>query len=199
MFMLAGPNGAGKSTLYETEIAPRIRAPFINADRIQRFELKDSAMRAAYVAAEMAENRRREALRQRRSFVSESTFSHESKLALVHDARKAGFRIVLYHVSVRLPELSVSRVLQRVEEGGHSVPEDKIRERYTRNQPLIREAVLASDYAYVYDNSGLNTPPARIIDFRDGQVVRVAERVPDWVTRLYKAELDRSPSAYPVV
>jgi predicted ABC-type ATPase len=32
MFVLAGPNGAGKSTLYQTVIAPKIDAPFINAD-----------------------------------------------------------------------------------------------------------------------------------------------------------------------
>jgi predicted ABC-type ATPase len=117
MFMLAGPNGAGKSTLYETAIRPRLTAPFINADLIQRDELRDSSMTAAYQAAEIAERRRRELLQRRRSFVSESTFSHTSKLELVHQARATGFRVVMFHVSVEQARLSVRRVEQRVSEG----------------------------------------------------------------------------------
>jgi predicted ABC-type ATPase len=189
MIMLAGPNGAGKSTLYDLVIAPRIRAPFINADLIQRDELGDRSMQAAYRAAEIAEGRRRQALRQRTSFVSESTFSHASKLALVRQARDAGFRVVVYHVSVRKAELSVSRVALRVGEGGHDVPEDKIRERYERNQPLIRQAVLLADHAVVFDNSRLNVSPLRALWFRDGRVVGAAPRLPGWARALYADEL----------
>lgn len=190
MFMLAGPNGAGKSTLYETVIKPRIDAPFINADIIQRDELKDPSMGASYKAAEIAEARRRDCLAQGSDFVSESTFSHPSKLALVEEARAAGFRVVMYHVNVRSAELSVLRVAQRTEEGGHDVPEEKIRERYVRNQALIKEAVLKADIAFVYDNSALNRPPERAVDFKLGKVVRIAERVPAWARGLYAKELE---------
>ena len=190
MFMLAGPNGAGKSTLYEMVIKPRIDAPFINADIIQRDELKDSSMVASYRAAEIAEARRRDCLDRRQDFVSESTFSHPSKLALVDEARAAGFRVVMYHVNVRSAELSVLRVAQRTEEGGHDVPEEKIRERYVRNQALIKEAILKADIAFVYDNSALNRPPERAIDFKLGRVVRIAERVPAWARGLYAKELE---------
>ncbi len=189
MFLLAGPNGAGKSTLYELAIAPRIQAPFINADLIQRDELRDASMSAAYTAAGIAENRRRLALKQGLSFVSESTFSHPSKLELVDDARRAGFRVVLYHVNVGKPELSVSRVALRVGEGGHDVPEDKIRERYDRNQPLIRQAVLAADFAFVFDNSRLNVSPQRILSFKAGRITATASAIPDWAELLYAEEL----------
>ena len=56
--MLAGPNGSGKSTLYETRIAPKFAVPFINADLIQRDELKDGDVNAAYEAAQIATERR---------------------------------------------------------------------------------------------------------------------------------------------
>jgi predicted ABC-type ATPase len=189
MFILAGPNGAGKSTLYETVVRPRLAAPFINADLIQRDELRDGSMTAAYRAADIAERRRRDLLQRRRSFVSESTFSHESKLALVHEARTAGFRVVMFHVSVEQARLSVARVAQRVTEGGHDVPEAKILERFERNQPLIRSAVLMADQAYVYDNSRLNVAPKRCIAFRNGEVVDVSDPVPQWAASLYQAEL----------
>jgi len=189
MFMLAGPNGAGKSTLYETVIGPRLTAPFINADLIQRNELRDASMTAAYRAAAIAERRRRELLQRRRSFVSESTFSHPSKLALVHEAQAAGFRIVMFHVSVDQARLSVSRVAQRVTEGGHDVPQAKILERFERNQPLIRQAVLLADQAFVYDNSRLNVAPQRTIAFRNGAVISTSPPIVAWAARLYRAEL----------
>ena len=185
MILLAGPNGAGKSTLYELAIAPRLRAPFINADLIQRHELRDASMAAAYTAASTAENRRQLALKQGLSFVSESTFSHESKLALVDDAKRAGFRVVIYHIHVRQPELSVRRVALRVREGGHDVPEDKIRERYERNQPLIRDAVLRADFAFVFDNSQLNVTPQCLLHFKAGRVTFSAGNLPTWASVLY--------------
>lgn len=189
MIMLAGPNGAGKTTFHELVIRPRIKALFINADLIQREELGDPSMAAAYRAAAIAESRRRQALEKGISFVSESTFSHPSKLALIRDAQAAGFRIVVYHINVRRPELSVSRVAQRVDEGGHDVPEEKIRERFERNQPLIREAVLLADHAFVYDNSGLNMPARRLIALTKGQVIVASEDLPDWARALYGPEL----------
>jgi predicted ABC-type ATPase len=48
LFLIAGPNGAGKSTFYHTVVKPRIQAPFINAGIIQRDELKDTSVEAAY-------------------------------------------------------------------------------------------------------------------------------------------------------
>ncbi len=189
MFILAGPNGAGKSTLYETLIKPKINAPFINADRIQKDEMCDPSMQASYKAAQIAEQRRQSYLSSRQSFVSESTFSHPSKLQLIDDAKDVGFRVVLYHVNVRSADLSVVRVASRVQEGGHGVPEDKIRTRYDRNKALIRQAALKSDKAFIYDNSALNKPPLLAISFSNGRVDRIAENVPAWAGYLYQKEL----------
>lgn len=189
MVMIAGPNGAGKSTLYETRVKPMIAAPFINADHIQRDELMDLSMQAAYKAAEIAEIRRRNHLSERTDFVAESTFSHPSKLDLIKDAKDAGFQVVVFHVNLCSPELSVLRVAQRVDDGGHNVPEDKIRERFARNPKLIREAVLQADLAFVYDNSALDIKPALLIELREGKVIRVASMVSQWAMDLYAQQL----------
>jgi len=58
MIVLAGPNGAGKSTLYATRVAPGFAGPFINADIIQRNELRDPSPEASYEAARIASSRR---------------------------------------------------------------------------------------------------------------------------------------------
>ena len=149
LVVLAGPNGGGKSTLYKTRIAPSLSAPFVNADVIQRDELKDGDMNAAYKAAQIATERRSEC----KSFVTETVFSHPSKLDLIREATRIGYRVMLFHICVEHPDLSVARVVERVKEGGHPVPEEKIRQHYDRNGPLIRQAALLSDIAHIYDNS----------------------------------------------
>lgn len=190
MFVIAGPNGAGKSTFYEAVLKPSIAAPFINADIIQRDELKDSALSAAYAAARIADARRDAALSEQRSFITETTFSHPSKLELIDTAKAAGFRVATYHINVRSPELSVMRVATRVRRGGHDVPEDKIRERYERNQVLIRQAVLRSNLAFVYDNSSLNRRASLAITFKSGTVIEIGDQVPAWARTLYAQELE---------
>ena len=149
MIVLAGPNGAGKSTLYATRVAPGFAGPFINADIIQRNELRDPSPEASYEAARIASSRRAEFVIQRRDFVTETVFSHPSKLELIGEARANGFTVIVMHVGVETAELSVARVEARVEEGGHIVPVDKIHARYNRSAPLIRDAVLQADRGMV--------------------------------------------------
>ncbi len=185
MFLIAGPNGAGKTTFYESVLKPIRPEPFINADHIQKSELKNQSMESAYDAAKIAAGKRAEHLQARAGFVTESTFSHPSKLDLIDAAKTAGFRVVVYHVNVRSPNLSVARVASRVEEGGHPVPEKKIRARYARNQALIREAVLRADRGFVMDNSALNKPPRMALEFIGGRLVRTAEHIPAWTRELY--------------
>ena len=189
LIVLAGPNGSGKTTLYETRIKPGLSVPFINADIIQRDELNDTDMNAAYKAAEIASERRNEHLTQRKSFVTETVFSHPSKLDLIHEAKKQGYRVMVFHICVEHPDLSVARVNERVKEGGHPVPEEKIRQRYDRNGPLIRQAALLSDIAHIFDNSKLNQPPERVMSFSAGKVSFSVTRLPDWVLKIYAEDL----------
>lgn len=185
MIVLAGANGTGKSTLYATRVAPNFRGPFINADIIQRDELGDASPDAAYEAARIAADRRQDFLNRREDFVTETVFSHPSKLDLVYQARARGFDIVLMHIGVDSPDISVARVAARVEEGGHPVPEDKIRARYARNGRFIRQAVLEADRGFVYDNSLLNAAPKRRLIFTNGRLTTAHRDLPSWILALY--------------
>lgn len=189
LVLLAGPNGAGKSTLFETRIRPSLAIPFINADEIQRDELKNTDVDAAYEAARIASQRRDSFLAKGASFATETVFSHPSKLALIQTAKDRGFRIMTFHVNVDHPDLSVARVSERVKEGGHRVPETKIRQRYDRNGPLIRQAVLQSDVGHVFNNSALNTPPQRVLTFKNGRATFVQQHLPPWAMAIYGTDL----------
>ncbi|NKJ42427.1 zeta toxin family protein [Novosphingobium sp. SG720] len=189
LIVLAGPNGSGKSTLYQARVAPSFAGPFINADIIQREELRNPSPQASYEAAQIATARRAEYLAQGRDFVTETVFSHPSKLALIDEARASGFTVIVMHVGVNTPELSVARVAARVEEGGHIVPEDKIRARYTRGAPFIRAAILKADRGMVFDNSPLNQSLTHCLTFSDGRLVFALPHLPRWIRSVYAADL----------
>ena len=161
----------------------------MNAELIQRDELRDPSMAASYRAAEIAAERRAALLEARRSFATETVFSHPSKLDLITEARARDYIIVVMHVGVDAPDLAVARVKERKAEGGHDVPEDKIRSRYHRAQPLIREAVLRADRGMVFDNSLLNTPPRLVLLFASGRLLQVEPVLPEWVLTGYAADL----------
>ena len=114
--LLAGPNGSGKSTYVLDVLAPATELPFVNADLIATERWPDSAMEHSYEAARIAEAERRAHLAAGTSFISETVFSHPSKVTLLADASALGYLVHL-HVIVVPVELTVQRVLERVRRG----------------------------------------------------------------------------------
>jgi predicted ABC-type ATPase len=192
--ILAGPNGAGKSTLYRTKIAPRFPdAEFVNADELAAAHYGHPALtlEESQTGQRLAEERRRALMAQGKSLVTESTFSHPSKIDLIRNAITAGYDVRLYHVNVCSADLSVKRVDRRVTQGGHPVPEDKIRERYTRNQALILQAARLVDRAHVFDNSAFGQPPELVLTLDNGTASYASDTMPAWARTLYAEELTR--------
>lgn len=191
LHVIAGPNGAGKTTFYEQVLSRLTDAAFVNADRLALETFGHVAVTEAESAEgqRLAEERRQVLIQSGESLVMESTFSHPSKLVLIEQARAHGFQVVVYHLNVRDADIAVERVSGRVSQGGHPAPEDRIRGRYARNQPLIRGAVLMANRAFVFDNSRLGETARRLITFIAGKVVNVADDLPDWAIRLYGGDL----------
>jgi predicted ABC-type ATPase len=181
LHLLAGPNGSGKSTLHELVLAPVLHLEFVNADEIARARWPDAAEARSYEAAALAEARRQELLAARASFVTETVFSHESKLALVDHAVAAGYLVTLHMLLVPL-DLSVARVEDRAAAGGHSVPDAKIRQRYHRLWPLVAGAISRVEQAVVYDNSRRD-PPFRVVGRFYKGVPPEAVSWPTWTPR----------------
>lgn len=156
-YLLAGPNGAGKTTLYRALVLAgniAAEAEFVNADLYEAAHLKqvaDTRLRSEQ-ARQWADARRAELLQKGKSFVSETVFSHESKLALIAQAQALGFFVMLLVVALDDPERLVARVSQRIAEGGHDVPADRILARYPRSLAHIGKAVRLVDAAILYDS-----------------------------------------------
>lgn len=161
LHLLAGSNGAGKSTYVERVIQPTTRLPFVNADVIAAQRWPDAQAVHAYEAARAAETERQRLLAARQSFISETVFSHPSKVDLVDQAIQLGYVVHLYVVLVPV-DTTINRVGERVRRGGHDVPHQKIRERYDRLWHLVAEARDRADRTEFFDNS-LAAKPFRLV------------------------------------
>ncbi|MGH9164129.1 MAG: zeta toxin family protein, partial [Acidimicrobiales bacterium] len=155
------------STLWRRVLGTELHLEFVNADAIAEQRWPDDAESHAYEAAELAAARRQELMVDRRSYATETVFSHESKVKLVRDA-VAGRYLVSLHVIAVPEDLAVDRVKNRVENGGHSVPEHKVRERYGRLWTHIADAIRLADHSRVYDNTRAAAPFRLIAEFERG-------------------------------
>lgn len=193
-YVLAGPNGAGKSTLYRAALAEGLIPPeaeFVNADLHEAAHLQHIVhpMERSQMARQWADQQRAACLAAGESFVSETVFSHPSKLDLLAAAKGAGFALVLLVVCVDEPRHLLARVQQRVLEGGHSVPPERILARYPRTLANLSKAVPLADLALLYDTSGPRNrvvqPPRLVARCRAGRVLwKNPVRWPVWAERL---------------
>ncbi|MDE0135279.1 MAG: AAA family ATPase [Acidimicrobiaceae bacterium] len=170
LHVIVGPNGAGKSTFHRSVLAPSA-LEFVNADNIAARLWPGEEEERSYDAARLAEERRTDLLSERRSFVAETVFSHESKVDLLRRASEAGYVVVL-HVIMISEALAVERVAHRVANGGHSVPEDKIRSRHRRLWSHVARAAGIADETVVYDNSSASSPFKIVATYRSGKPAR---------------------------
>jgi predicted ABC-type ATPase len=177
--LVVGPNGSGKSTFVRLTLSQALPAgvAFVNADDIAARRWPEDPAAHAYDAAQVAAQTRAALIRARRPFIAETVFSHPSKLELVESAHSVGFTVLL-HVLLLPEQLAVARVEHRVSAGGHSVPEEKIRQRYRRLWPLVATATARADAATVYDNSRIEGP--RIVAQLVGGVPVGAVTWPAW-------------------
>lgn len=173
LHLVAGPNGAGKTTLAARVIAPVTHLPFVNADVIAAERWPLAQAEHAYDASQVAAQVRQELIAARSSFISETVFSHPSKLVLIHDAQDAGYHVTL-HVVLVPEDTTVARVHDRVRRGGHTVPEEKIRQRYRRIWDLVAQGRTRADRTYFYDNSRAARPLRLIASYERGRLVGTA-------------------------
>lgn len=187
--MIAGPNGSGKTT-----ITDKIRSrghdfgEYINPDEITQDLLKHTTspspqdiFKANHQAQIIAEQRRQTALDEGRSLSLETVMSHPSKVDFMRLAKDRGYKIDFFFVATDDPLINLDRVKNRVQEGGHDVPSDKVISRYERVMNLLPEAISVSDRTIIYDNSQEEQPLRLTAVIEQGKNVTHLDNPPHWV------------------
>ena len=182
LWLLAGGNGAGKSTFYEQFLKP-LNLPFINADILAK-QLDEDTEAASYKAAKLAEKLRLSLLHLGTSFCFETVFSHPSKIDFLATAKSLGYEIILVYIHLQNDELNQARVAQRVGEGGHNVPADKIISRIPRTMANVKQALPLVDVAKFYDNSSQSQPFLSVAQLTKGKLTNQVKVLPDWTIEI---------------
>jgi predicted ABC-type ATPase len=192
--VLAGPNGAGKSTFFDLYLA-RLPLPFVNADLIARTLDPDLPAELGYASAAAADQVRAALVEQGASFCMETVFSDEAgtKVDSLTKATARGYAVILVFIGLENPDLCIGRVSQRVADGGHDVPDEKLRARYPRTLVNLRSAVEFVDCAYLFDNSSCEHPFRLVAIYRAGRFERRASPVPAWAQTLPGMAAARRP------
>lgn len=161
--VLAGPNGAGKTTASRTFLADSLGVTtFVNPDVIAQGLAGFDPDSAAFEASRIMLAKLRAIADERIDFAFETTLAARSYASWLKALRESGYTVLLFYVWLESPDLAVARVArvaQRVETGGHNIPEATIRQRYHRSLNNFFKLYLeAVSFWRVYDNSFSHRP-----------------------------------------
>ena len=132
VIIIAGPNGSGKTT-FASEYLRNSDVEYISADAIaaklvstpeEMDTVKLQAGRLFFV--EM-----RRLIESEKDFAVEVTLAGKGFERIISRLKRAGYTVTIVFIFLKSPEMSVARVRNRVEAGGHHVPtEDVVRRFY---------------------------------------------------------------------
>lgn len=129
--IIAGPNGAGKTTFAREFLPNEAHCDiFINADLIAAGLSPFAPERAAIKAGKLMLEAIHDAAQKQQSFAFETTLSGLGYLRHIPIWKAQGYRIKLIFLQLPSSEMAVARVKQRVQQGGHNIPEATIRRRF---------------------------------------------------------------------
>jgi predicted ABC-type ATPase len=158
IIIIAGPNGAGKTT-FARNFLPREADTlhFINADLIAAGLAPFNPESVSFKAARLMLDELDQSSEASESFAFETTLSGKHYLQRIQNWQDQGYIVKLWFITLSTPELAVSRVSERVSQGGHHIPEDVIRRRFAAGLKNLRKYQEAVNSWAVYD--GAHNPP----------------------------------------
>jgi predicted ABC-type ATPase len=154
-FIIAGPNGAGKTT-FALRYLPQIAGcrNFVNADLIAYGLSPFDSLSAQYEAGRLFLREIYANINKRVDFAFETTLAGRSQANLLKKLRQDGWYVVLFFLWIPDAAFSKRRVRERVEHGGHDIPDEAIYRRFPRiMHNLIKFYIPLCDKIVCYDNS----------------------------------------------
>ncbi|HEX8695470.1 MAG TPA: zeta toxin family protein [Longimicrobium sp.] len=205
--VLAGTNGAGKSSVAGAAVR-QSGADYFNPDEAARrilaakpgITLEEANSEAWFQGKRLLER----AVAERLDFAFETTLGGDTIPGLLEAALEAEIEVRMWYVGLESPELHIARVRARVAEGGHDIPETKIRERYDRSRLNLIRLLPRLTELLVYDNSeeanpalGMAPRPRLVLHMIRGAIVDVCdlEDVPRWAKPIVIAAIRLTPES----
>ena len=199
--VLAGVNGAGKSSVAGAALRAaggEFFDPDVAARELLAANPSLAALEANALAWEIGRSRLERTLAQGQFFAFETTLGGKTICELLLAGAAHGAEVHLSFVGLASPELHIQRVRRRVAAGGHDIPEEKIRQRFTSSRENLVRLLPHLATLYLYDNSaeadpaqGRRPAPLLLLLMERSKVLRVAalDQVPEWAKPILAAAL----------
>jgi predicted ABC-type ATPase len=201
ILVLAGVNGAGKSSV-GGGILRAHGLTWFNPDTFSRALMvrggasKDVADGDAWAYGKA---QLEAAMANRTSFAFETTLGGSTIARLLGEAA-ATHDILMIFCGLASLQLHLDRVKLRVRQGGHDIPEEKIRERWETSRQNLIALLPRLAHLQMFDNSaeaapGADVPfPVLVLEMKDGRVlhpgrgdVAALQATPDWAKPIVAA------------
>lgn len=172
----------GKTTWYQLGIEDKSidpELPFVNIDLIVLRELGGYTAENLAKAEQIARERMRVLLQERKDFMIESNLSKSSDYDWIGSMRKNGYDTILYFLGTSHVEINKNRVRARVLEGGHDVADPIIEQRYQMGLSYLKSKVLDFSEATIVDVSGHQ--PYIMAELQQGRITYKDPNCLPWV------------------
>lgn len=181
MVVIAGPSGSGKSTYFPVAELGILyfnvddRCAELNGGSYQQIppELRQRAQREC---EELVSRSTQEGY----SFAVETTLRTDVALQQAERAKAAGFRLEMIFIATEAVEENVLRVARRALDGGHSAPEQRIRDIYASSLSNLPRAIELFDEVLLFDSSAFDEVPRLIARYERGIPVARNPPLPAW-------------------
>lgn len=203
--VLAGINGSGKSSVAGAYIR-QTGGDYYNPDELTRLLLGQNPGLDPAEANSLAWTRGKELLERAIAdggdFVFETTLGAATIPRLLARAAQEGMAVRMFFVGLASVDHHLRRVAARVADGGHDIPEAKIRQRWEDSRLNLIGLLPHLAELKVWDNSAeadLSTgapAPVLLLHVRAGKIVapKNLSATPDWAKPIVAAALKLHPS-----
>ncbi|RJF89220.1 hypothetical protein D3874_21455 [Oleomonas cavernae] len=207
IFVLAGVNGAGKSSVGGAMLVEH-GLTWFNPDTYTRELMAQLGMDLAAANARawaFGRDQLEAAIAQGTNYAFETTLGARTMPALLAKASHT-HDVVMLFCGLSSPQQHIERVRSRVANGGHDIPESKIRERWVASRANLIKLLPLLAYLQVFDNSvdvapGEEIPdPVLVLEVVAGKMVFPDEHdvvalgaIPEWARPIAQAAIELGP------
>lgn len=157
VYIIAGPNGAGKTTFAKKFLPDYAKCPnFVNADLIASglspFSPKSAAIKAGKLLLEAIHDLEAKGV----DFAFETTLAGKSHIRFLKHLKENGYAINIFFLWIPNTGLALSRIKDRVAEGGHDIAAVDVKRRFGRSiHNFFTYYKPLADAWHMFDNSGI--------------------------------------------
>ena len=135
------------------------------------------------IGAKIAVREIDECLKNGYSFTQETTLSGSKTAKTCKSAKENGYFIRLYYIGLDSEEESLKRIKNRVEKGGHNIPDDTVHNRFENRFESLKRVLPYCDEALFFDN---NNGFVQVAEYRNGELILITQNPPQWLKQMKK-------------